>query len=221
MAREDFYGSLFGTVYSAYMERPRLGRLIARAVWGGDIGPYHESMAAIGEVPEGGTIVDCPCGAGPAFRAIPAGRPPRYVAVDLSPAMLRRAARRAAERGLRSVELIEADAGDLPLPTDSADLFLSYWGLHCFEDPAAAVREAARVLKPGGRLVGASFIRGEETLRQRLLMRPGAGDFGPMGDLAEMRRWLADAGLALEGERRSGTMWFFEALSPLRPAPRR
>ena len=68
MAREDFYDSLFGRTYSAYMDRPQLGRAIARAVWGSDSGQYYRSMSAIAEVPVGGTIVDCPCGAGPALR---------------------------------------------------------------------------------------------------------------------------------------------------------
>jgi hypothetical protein len=45
--RKDFYASPFGVAYSAYMERPRLGRLIARAVWGGDLTLYYESMSAI------------------------------------------------------------------------------------------------------------------------------------------------------------------------------
>jgi SAM-dependent methyltransferase len=213
MERGDFWASPFGILYSAYMERPRLSRLIARTVWGGDSAPYYESMKAVAEVPDGGTIVDCPCGAGPAFRALPAGRSIRYVAADLSPTMLRRARKRAAERGLGEIELLEADACDLPLPAGCADLFLSYWGLHCFADPAGALVEAARVLGPGGRLVGASFIRGSETLRQRVLIRPHVGDFGPMGTEAEMRGWMAAAGLELDAEHRAGTMWYFEARS--------
>jgi hypothetical protein len=70
MVPDDFYASPFGVAYSAYMERPRLSRLISRTVWGGDSKPYYESMGAIAEVPDGGTIVDCPCGAGPALRAV-------------------------------------------------------------------------------------------------------------------------------------------------------
>jgi hypothetical protein len=59
MAQEDFYASPFGRVYSTYMERPRLGRLIARVVWGGDTKAYYESMSAITEAPDGGTVIDC------------------------------------------------------------------------------------------------------------------------------------------------------------------
>ena len=59
MAR-DFYASPFGVAYAAYMERPKVVRWVARTVWAGDTRPYFESMRAIAEVPEGGTIVDCP-----------------------------------------------------------------------------------------------------------------------------------------------------------------
>jgi hypothetical protein len=71
MARGDYYASAFGTIFSAYMERPRLSRVIGRAIWGGDIKGYYESMAAVAQVPHGGTVVDCPCRAGPALRAVP------------------------------------------------------------------------------------------------------------------------------------------------------
>lgn len=116
MARDDPYASLFGIVYSSYMERPRLSRVIARAVWGGDSKPYYEGMKAIGDLPDGSTVVDCPCGAGPALRAVPPGSELRYVAVDLSPSMLRRARKRAEARQLADVEFIEADARPTPMP---------------------------------------------------------------------------------------------------------
>ena len=83
MSRDDFYASPFGVLYSAYMERPRLARWISRIVWGGDTDAYYKSMTAIQEVRDGGTVVDCPCGAGPALRAVPP-EGIRYVALDLS-----------------------------------------------------------------------------------------------------------------------------------------
>jgi ubiquinone/menaquinone biosynthesis C-methylase UbiE len=211
VAHGDFYDSLFGRVYSAYMPRPLLGRPIAWILWGGDSKRYYESMAAIGEVPEGGTIVDCPCGAGPALRELDPGAKVRYVAADLSPAMLRRFRRTAARRGLSQVEPVESSATALPLEPASADLFLSYWGIHCFEDPEAAVIEIARVLKPGGRLVGASFVKDGGGLRQRLLLRPHAGDFGRLCTEAELLTWLGRAGFEVTESSRSGPFLFFEA----------
>lgn len=211
MARDDFYDSPFGAIYSAYMERPQISSRISRLVWGGDTKPYYASMAAAAEVPSGGTIVDCPCGAGPALRAIPVDRDVRYVGVDLSPAMLRRARERAVARGLTNAEFVEADATAIPLPSASAELLLSYWGLHCFPEPRAATIELARVLKLGGRLVGSSFVRGRDSLRQRLLIRPHVGDFGPLGTQPEIESWLEGAGLNLTSAERSGPLLFFDA----------
>ncbi len=209
MSREDFYASPLGAAYSAYMERPRVSSRISQVLWGGDTRPYYASMAAARAVPAGGVIVDCPCGAGPAMRAIPPDL--SYVGVDLSPSMLRRARERASRRGLTRAEFVTADAATIPLPASFADLLFSFWGLHCFPDPAAALLEAARILKPGGNLVGSSFLRGNDTLRQRLFIRPHVGDFGPMGTQGEIESWLADGDLDLTSAKRSGPFLFFEA----------
>lgn len=211
MARDDFYASAFGGFYSAYMRRPWLARRISRLVWGGDLAPYYDRMAAIGEVGAGQTIVDCPCGAGAAFSLV---RPPpgvRYVAVDLSPSMLSRAGARAQELGLDGIEFVRGEAAAIPLPAASADLFLSLWGLHCFPDPAAAIDDAARVLAPGGRLVGCAFVRGSDSLRQRLLIRPGLGDFGNVATATEVEAHLAASGLVVTELDRRGPMLYFDA----------
>jgi ubiquinone/menaquinone biosynthesis C-methylase UbiE len=161
-------------------------------------------------VPDGGTIVDCPCGAGPALRALSPEAEVHYVAADLSPAMLRRAQERAAKRGLgERIEVLRARAEELPLQDGAADLFLSFWGIHCFPDPRAAVAEIGRVLKPGGRLVGAAFVRGD-SLRQRLLLRPNAGDFGPLCTEPELLGWLGEAGISVSESSRSGLFFFFD-----------
>jgi ubiquinone/menaquinone biosynthesis C-methylase UbiE len=203
----DFYDSLFGRSYSAYMERPWLNRWIARVLWGGDTRPYYESMAAVAEVPPGDTIVDCPCGAGPAFRALEPTSTVRYIGAHFSPAMVARARKRAAERGL---EQIEAPVEGLPLEGESANLFLTYWGIHCFPDPEAAVNEMARVLRPGGRLVGCTFVRGK-SIRQRLLLRPNTTDFGRLCTEPELLDWLREAEFVEIERKRSGLFMFFEA----------
>ena len=211
MSRDDFYASPFGAFYSAYMERPWLARRISRLVWGGDTGAYYASMNAIADVGEGGTIVDCPCGAGAAFRTVPPAVSTRYVAVDLSPSMLSRARTRAEAAGLVNLELVRAEATDIPLPPSSADLFLSFWGLHCFDDPEAAIVEATRIVAPGGRLLGCTFVRGSDAVRQRLLIRPGLGDFGRVPTAPEVEGYLSGAGLDIQSMHRSGPMLFFDA----------
>jgi SAM-dependent methyltransferase len=200
----------FGAVYGSYIRHERLARLIARLAWGSDVRPFYASMDSIGEVPDAGTIIDSPCGSGVAFRGLRPGQRARYLALDLSTKMLERARRYAAELDLRQIEFVEADAEALPLEDASADLFLSYFGLHCLSHPDAAVREAARCLRPDGRLVGSTIVLGERWL-DRARVRPGVGGFGAVGTDADLRRWLEEAGLADARVDRRGVFAFFAA----------
>ena len=207
--RASFDGA-FGRAYSYWMERPWLARLVGLALWGGDPKPYYDSMRAIGELPEGAVVADAPCGAGAAFVALSPRQRLRYLALDLSPLMLERARQRARAFGLDQIELVEGDAERIPLESGSVDLFLSYWGLHCMPHPEAAVREIARCLRRGGRVVGAMICRGP-SLRQRLFLRPGTGGFGPGGSVDDLARWLVAAGLTKTRLEVSGAFAYFEA----------
>jgi SAM-dependent methyltransferase len=186
----------FGGLYEFYIERPRLAGAISRCVWGIDMGAMYASMEVIGRQPDGATIVDAPCGGGLALRALRPAQDVRYVAVDIAPAMLARTQAKAAARGLRSVETVEADMRHLPLPDASADLLVSYSGLHMIDDPEIAISELARVLKPGGRLVGSSFVAAGSR-RLRLLFGAAArrGYAAPPADGAAIAGWLRAAGL--------------------------
>jgi SAM-dependent methyltransferase len=201
------FGGAFGRVYSFYIGHERVSRLVGLVLWGSDTRPFYSSMSTVGEVPSGATIVDAPCGAGVAFRALAPDQDVRYLAVDVSPEMLDRARARAGVLGLHQIEFVEADATQIPLGDGAADLFLSYFGLHCFADPQAAVREIARVLRPGGRVVGSSIVRTRK-LRHRLLIRPHKGSFGPVGDAGDLCRWLADAGFDAEVDVRGAFAYF-------------
>jgi ubiquinone/menaquinone biosynthesis C-methylase UbiE len=207
------FDGAFGRAYSFYTERERLSRLIAAVVWGGDIRPFYASMGAIGTTRDGGTIVDAPCGAGVAFRGLDPGQQVRYIALDLSRHMVERARRRAGELGLAQIEFVVGDAESVPVEDGSVDLYLSYFGLHCFPDPRRAVAEIARCLRPGGRVVGSMLTRGP-TLRQRLLVQPGRGGFGPGGTPEELRAWLGSAGLRNASVQPSGVFAYFNARKP-------
>ena len=169
-------------------------------------------MATISAMPDGSTIVDAPCGSGVALRALRAGQRVRYLGYDLSPEMLRRAGRRAKKLRLDQVELVQADVESLPLDGGGVDLFVSYFGLHCLPNPAAAVREAPRCLRHGGRLVGSTIVRGTRPL-DGLRVCPGAGAYGPVGTPSDLREWLADAGLADIALDVRGVFAYFEAHS--------
>jgi len=74
------------------------------------------------------------------------------VVLDRSPAMLQRAA-------AKGLETVEADAQALPLPDRSVDAAMLVSMLHHVEDPATALREARRILRPGGRLAAMIYTR--------------------------------------------------------------
>ncbi len=76
----------------------------------------------------------------------------RPVGVDLTPAQLVTAARCQQHFGL-TFPLIEADAADVPLPDAGFDLVVSEYGASVWCDPERWIPEAARLLRPGGRLV--------------------------------------------------------------------
>jgi ubiquinone/menaquinone biosynthesis C-methylase UbiE len=82
----------------------------------------------------------------------------RLTAVDLSPAMLEIAQRRAADLG-RDVDLREADAHHLPFDVETFDSVVCTLSLCNIPDVDQAVSEMQRVLKPGGRLLLVDHIR--------------------------------------------------------------
>jgi ubiquinone/menaquinone biosynthesis C-methylase UbiE len=185
----------FGALYDFYVERPRLMQAIGRLVWGVDVPLLYESIeATIPNVPARATILDVPCGGGVAFRGLRPDLDVRYIAGDLSEKMLERARERARAASLEQVELVRADMLALPFPSDTADLFVSYSGLHMVEQQEHAVQEIARCLKSGGELVGTTFLR-EGTRRQRMLFALGhrrGHALPPRRD--DLHRWLLDAG---------------------------
>jgi ubiquinone/menaquinone biosynthesis C-methylase UbiE len=75
----------------------------------------------------------------------------RVIAGDIAPAMVRRLRARAASLGI-DVQAEVMDAARLPLPDASVDCVLLHLALAVVPDPVAAIREARRVLRPGGRV---------------------------------------------------------------------
>jgi deazaflavin-dependent oxidoreductase (nitroreductase family) len=85
----------------------------------------------------------------------------RLISTDFSPEMVEVARRRGSELGRGNVEFRVQDAERLELDDDSVDGVVCRWGFMLMPDPAAALAETRRVLRPGGRLVLAVW-RGPE-----------------------------------------------------------
>jgi ArsR family transcriptional regulator len=77
----------------------------------------------------------------------------RIVAIDLSAEMLRRARAKAKALGLREVSFLQGDLGALPLERGAVDAAFAALVLHHAPRPLAALREMARIVKPGGVVV--------------------------------------------------------------------
>lgn len=89
------------------------------------------------------------CGTGLDFEHLPPGL--HVTAGDLTPAMVRKAQARADTLGL-DADVRVMDAHALGLPSDHFDAALLHLVLAVVPDPEAAIREVARVLRPGGRV---------------------------------------------------------------------
>jgi SAM-dependent methyltransferase len=116
--------------------------------WGMFAGPESE-INALGEV-AGRDVLEVGCGTA-YFSAWLATRGARVTAVDPTPAQLATARRMQDEFDLH-FPLVEASAEDVPLPDESFDIVFNEYGASIWADPERWIAEAARLLRPGGRL---------------------------------------------------------------------
>lgn len=155
------------------------------------------SVAA--DLPDGGTVVDVGCGTGTFAIAFAARRPDaRLIGVDGDPSILELAERKP---GAAAVDWREGLAGALPLDDASADAVTMSLMLHHLLPAAkhAALAEARRVLRPGGRLHVADFARPHDPLMRATFALIQVSDgFAQTRDHAAGRlpQIVADAGFA-------------------------
>jgi len=91
------------------------------------------------------------------------------IASDIAPAMLERAAELAVRRGLHNVRVERIDAEAIPHPDASFDAVTVRVAPHHFLDVGKAVREVARVLKPGGVFILDDSVAPDEVALDRYL----------------------------------------------------
>ena len=117
----------------------------------------------------------------------------RAVGVDTSSAMLAVARANLDRAGVNSAHVRLADIQNLPFARNTFDVVTIHQVLHYLGEPERAINEAARVLRPGGRLLIVDFAPHDlEFLREKHAHRR-------LGFAAEpMRQWIEGPGLALE-----------------------
>jgi ubiquinone/menaquinone biosynthesis C-methylase UbiE len=147
-----------------------------------------------------GRVLDIGTGTGRLLELV-APRAASALGIDASRAMLALARTRLATAGLAHCGVRQADMYRLPLADASYDVAVLQMVLHYAEDPGAAIREAARVLRPGGRLVVVDLAAHDRTdLTSRLAHRwPGFSDAAMASLLAQARLRPADT-LSVSGK---------------------
>ncbi|MDD5448517.1 MAG: class I SAM-dependent methyltransferase [Actinomycetota bacterium] len=161
------------------MEASWHDRFLMHGVWGTSkfIPLMFELLGSVTEDCEPGYFLDIPVGTG----LFTAGEYSiesnlEFIAADFCRPMLESALEKVRAADFGNVMLVRADACSLPLVDDSFSGVLTMNGFGCFPDKCAAMDELVRVLKPGGKLAGSLYIKGE-----RLLTDIIAGTFGVWG----------------------------------------
>jgi SAM-dependent methyltransferase len=152
---------------------------------------------ALAELREGETVLDLGSGGGidvllSARRVGPIGK---AYGLDMTDEMLALARENARQAGATNVEFLRGEIESVPLPSESVDVIISNCVINLSGDKARVLREAFRVLKPGGRFaVSDVVVRGEVPAEIRRSMELWIGCVAGALEESEFRRLLAEAG---------------------------
>ncbi|OHU99127.1 methyltransferase domain-containing protein [Mycobacterium talmoniae] len=157
----------------------------------------------------GAIALDVGCGPGPVTTALARAVGPSGLALglDISEPMLARAVR--AESGPQT-GFLRADAQQLPLRDATVDAVVSIAAVQLIPDPAAALAEMGRVLRPGGRLAVMVPTAGRAARFWRMLPNGGAHVF----DEDELGDLLEDQGFVSVRTKNFGTIQWLRAKLP-------
>jgi ubiquinone/menaquinone biosynthesis C-methylase UbiE len=153
---------------------------------------------AVADLRPGETVLDLGSGAGAdvlisARRVAPGGK---AIGLDMTDEMLDLARNNAREAGVTNVELVKGYLEDMPLPDASVDVVISNCVINLSGDKPKTIAEAARVLRPGGRLAISDVIADPEMDEQtKANMAAWTGCIAGALTETEFRETLAAAGL--------------------------
>jgi ubiquinone/menaquinone biosynthesis C-methylase UbiE len=153
---------------------------------------------AVADLHEGETVLDLGSGAGAdvlisARRVGPTGR---AIGLDMTDEMLELARANAAEAGVENVEFIKGYLEDMPLADATVDVVISNCVINLSGDKPRVLREAARVLRPGGRFAVSDVIADPDMDEQtRAEMAAWTGCVAGALSETEFRAALHEAGL--------------------------
>jgi ubiquinone/menaquinone biosynthesis C-methylase UbiE len=131
-------------------------------------GPDLKAMLAALDMRGDERVLDAGCGTGHTALAF-APLVGDVVGVDLTEAMLVQGRRLASKRGLANVTFQRGDVERLAFPDGSFDIVTSRYSAHHYPHPSAALREFARVLRPGGALLLVDVVCPDEPAQDTFL----------------------------------------------------
>jgi len=152
---------------------------------------------ALAELKPGETVLDLGSGGGidvllSARRVGPSGK---AYGLDMTDEMLALARENQSKAGLENVEFLKGEIEHIPLPDDSVDVIISNCVINLSADKGQVLREAFRVLKPGGRFAVSDVVtRGEVPAEIRKSVLLWVGCVAGALDEAEYRAKLVSAG---------------------------
>jgi arsenite methyltransferase len=153
---------------------------------------------AVADLREGETVLDLGSGAGAdvLISARRVGATGKAIGLDMTDEMLELARRNAADAEVDNVEFVKGYIEDMPLPDASVDVVISNCVINLSADKPRVIREAARVLKPGGRFAVSDVIADPDMdAATRADMAAWTGCIAGALTRAEFKRALSDAGL--------------------------
>lgn len=199
------YYDVAGPFYQRFWHRESLG--IHYGIWDKTVTNRQEAilrenqvLADKAQIKSGSLVLDAGCGIGGSGIWLARERGARVIGLNITQAQLHRAHILAREKRLEdSLDFARGDYQQLPFKVSSFDVFWSLEGIEHATNPQALVREAYRILKPGGRIVIAAMFKGKEMLkhseeRQLDVFRQAAGCFPSFKTAEQVEDFMVEAG---------------------------